>query len=142
MLSQIRPLFYILCFLLDSLIITCSHEIIKDFLRGAVGKKRAREIWDRIRCIDRIHLSFISQYMSDNNSELQRYYRFYRVFIFSIIPQYVFLIVTDFLFSIDIVTIIAYVIKLVYSLSLLLFFRLPQLPHGVSRFIHNKRKKR
>ena len=141
MLSQIRPLFYILSLLLDSLIITCSHEILKDFLRGAVGKKNAREIWNKKRCIDKILLSFIPRFMSDNDSEFHRYYRFYRVFIFSIIPQYVFLIVADSLLCIDIVTIIAYVLKLLYSLATFLFFRLPQLPHGVSRFIHKKRLK-
>ncbi len=122
------------CILLDFLSFICAREDLKDFLIGAIGRRKAKIEWSSNPFFKRITLIFIKKHIYKEAVLFRRFYFLYHLLIFSLAPQYIVLIIISVYFKTQLTIVL--IIKFIISFLLLLTFRIPQLPHGTSKFVH------
>ena len=132
------------CILNDLLSFVCGREVLKDFLRGAIGKNKAKHIWSSMSFLDKLSLKKIKIICADDSDLFMKYYILYKVFIFSLLPKYLLLLLTVLWANTfgKVVTLIIGITVLLLSVGVCLVFRIPQLPDGTTKFIHYRRKRR
>lgn len=131
------------CVIIDILTFVCARDVLKDFLRGAIGKNKAKKKWSSITAYDRIFLRQLKIFCDEGADLLKKYYSVYIAFIFSLLPKYLTVVLVQAFYSAlnnTVVLIIGIAIFLLTD-AFFLVFRIPQLPHGKTKFIHYRCKR-
>ena len=131
------------CIINDLLAFVCGREVLMDFLRGAIGKNKAKRTWSSMGFLDKLSLKKIKIVCADASDLFMKYYIFYKVLIFSLLPKYLILLLTVLwsdMFKKN-VTLIIGITAFLLSVGVFLVFRIPQLPDGTTEFIHYRRKR-
>lgn len=83
--------------ILDFVTINDLRKFLLDFLRVKKSRHNANQVYATQSLRDKIMLSFIKAYLKKYIKEFTTFHRMYMVVIYTLIPQYVILIVSNFL---------------------------------------------
>ena len=132
------------CILFDVLSFVCARDVMRDFLRGAIGKNRAKKIWSSMSFSEKLSLKKLKTLCADGSGPFMKYYSLYYIFLFSLAPRYL-IVLFAVLWSNTLgkaASIITVITVLALSFAVTLVFRIPQLPDGTTKYIHYRPKRR
>lgn len=86
--------------ILDLVTISDLRKFLLDFLRAKKSRKNADQVYTTQSVSDRITLSFIKAHLKKYIKEFTTYHRMYIVVLYTLIPQYIILIVCNVLMGI------------------------------------------
>lgn len=135
--EKIIYLLYVIMILSDILIICDARRLLLDFLIGQSNRKNAQKIHDEQSLSDKIKMCYIGPLLKKHTSAFQKYHTLYLIILYSLIPQYI----TVILLHIFADAIIWYVLGglLIIKLLLAVFYRLELGPNRMS--VYSRKKK-
>lgn len=136
-------IFIVTCVDIDLLTFFCARDVLKDILRDAIGKNSAKKKWSSLSFFDKMTLQKMKIVCDKEAGLFKKYYFYYHAFLYSLPLKYLTVLLVKLCYDTlnnYIISIIGIVI-IVLSIAFFLLFRIPQLPHGRTKFIHDRRKK-
>lgn len=103
---------------LDFIVISSLRRFLVDFLLACRNKKYVKKIHTEQLLINRITLDYIQPLLQKNVSIFRRYQKLYMVILYTILPQYIILLISNFLIGMNSLYILALfaIIKLIIAL--------------------------
>lgn len=101
--------------ILDFVTISDLRKFLLDFLRVKNGRNHAKRIYTTQSLSDKITLSFIKAHLKKYIKVFTTFHRMYTIVIYTLIPQYVILIVSNFLLGMESMYVLCFfaVVKLI-----------------------------
>ena len=127
---------YFLLASLDVIIICDARRLLLDFLIGQRNRKNARRIHAEQTFKNRVNMGYIQPMLSKYQSAFKKYHVLYLVVLYSLIPQYVAIV----LFQIFAPNIVKYILGVCLAARFLLsgFYRRELGPQGMSVYAKKK----
>lgn len=131
------------CVDIDLLTFFCARDVLKDLLRGAIGKNSAKKKWSSVSFLDKIALQKLKIICDKEAGLLKKYYFYYHAFLCSLPLKYLIVLLVKLCYDTPNHFILSFtgIVIFLLSIAFLLVFRIPQLPHGRTKYIHDRRKK-
>ena len=128
---------YFLMIMLDKVVISDARRLLLDFLVGQRNRKNAKKIHAEQNFSDRVKMGYILPLLKKYTAAFKKYHTLYLVILYSLIPQYI----TIILFHIFAINIIWYVFGVFLGLKLLLaiFYTLELGPLKMSVYAQKKK---
>lgn len=129
-------LLYFLIVLFDAIIISDSRWLLLDFLIGQRNRKNAMQIHSEQTFKNRVHMGYIHPMLKKHQKTFKKYHILYLVVLYSLVPQYVAIVLVHTLVP----NIIKYIVGfcLIVRLLLALFYRLKLGPQRISVYAKKK----
>lgn len=104
--------------ILDLVVISDLRKFLLDFLRVKKSKNNANRVYESQSLSDKIMLSFIREHLKKYIKEFTAFHKLYVVVVFTLVPQYVILIVCNVLMGMKSMYVLSFfaVIKLIICL--------------------------
>lgn len=87
--EKIIYLLYVIMILSDILIICDARRLLLDFLIGQSNRKNAQKIHDEQSLSNKIKMCYIGPLLKKHTSAFQKYHTLYLIILYSLIPQYI-----------------------------------------------------
>jgi len=135
--EEVIYLGYIILLLLDIILISDARRLLLDFLFGQRNRKNAKTIHGEQRFADKLHMGYIQPMLKKYASTFKKYHNLYLVILYSLIPQYIVIV----LLHIFMPSIILYVFAVFLGIKFLLaiFYRLELGPNRMSVYAQKKK---
>ena len=129
-------LLYFLIVLFDTIIISDSRRLLLDFLIGQRNRKNAMQIHSEQTFKNRVHMGYIHPMLKKHQKTFKKYHILYLVVLYSLVPQYVAIVLVHTLVP----NIIKYIVGfcLIVRLLLAVFYRLEIGPQRISVYAKKK----
>ena len=103
--------------ILDLVTISDLREFLLDFLRVKKSRKNANRVYKMQTLREKITLAFIKEHLKEYIAEFTAYHKVYMAVLFTLIPQYIIIIVCNILLEMKSIFVIAFfaVAKLIIS---------------------------
>lgn len=126
--------------LCDSLSFTCAREILRDFLFNAKSRRQVKDIEKGLSLASRLWLGYIKPNITTQKKAFSLYNCGYHIFLCATVPKYLLCVLCVLIGSKEVSYAILMLSDLI-SFATFLFFRLPQLPDGVTKYVNKKHRR-
>ena len=130
-------LLYFLIVLIDVIIISDARHLLLDFLIGQRNRKNAMKIHSEQTFKNRVHMGYIHPMLKKYQKTFKKYHVLYLVVLYSLVPQYVTLVLIH-VFTPDFFFKFTAGVCLICRLLLAIFYRLELGPQRISVYAKKK----